>query len=39
MEKLLDIIVFCVLVVMPISVVVGAWIAVAKGAMIMLGGY
>ena len=39
MEKFLDIVVFCVLVVMPISVVVGAWIAVAKGAMIMLGGY
>ena len=38
MEKFLDVIVFCVLVVMPISVVVGAWIAVAKGALIMLGG-
>ena len=38
MEKFLDIIVFCVLVLMPISFVVGVWIAVAKGALIMLGG-
>ena len=39
MEKFLDIIVFCVLVVMPISFIVGVWIAVAKGALIMIGGY
>lgn len=38
MEKFLDIIVFCVLVVMPISFVVGVWIAVARGALMLLGG-
>ena len=37
MEKFLDIIAFCVLVVMPILIILGVWISVARGVLILLG--
>jgi|TARA_B100000085_G_C18399389_1_gene453904 hypothetical protein len=37
MEKFLDFVAFVVLVVLPISIVIGVWIAVAKSAVTLMG--